>query len=276
MFKPSDIIIEQYLARTRDEFLRAHPGVGRDYVDVLERAGRMSLHHVARSNALYTNLESTLLVAEVALRILEGRQIERFDVSPDDWLHFMLGAFSSYVGFARGVVPGDNGRKLVISPDGATLELDRGQTDGVLLRDYIERSQMFIRQRFGATPLIDAERLAGVIELTRMPTPRTAPEDQDSWPALLRAAQTIALGSDPRFVQRSKKLFRQLEEAGFASKMGYENPADVIETYPQRFWKHLLPQITVALSYLKYTGGGQIWLARLNSRMLEEEHKKEA
>ena len=82
--------------------------------------------------------------------------------------------------------------------------------------------------------------------------------------------------ADPRFVQRSKKLYRQLEEAGFASKMGYKNPADVIDTYPQRFWKHLLPQITVALSYLKYTGGGQIWLARLNSRMLEEEHKKEA
>ena len=246
MFKPSEIIIKQYLAHTRDAFQRAHPGVGRDYVDVLERAGRMSLHHVARSNAVYTNLESTLLVAEVALRILEG------------------------------VVPGDTGRKLIISPDGETLELERGQTDGVLLRDYIERSQMFIRERLGATELIDAERLAEVIELTRMPTPRTAPEDQESWPALLRAAQTIALGADPRFVQRSKKLYRQLEEAGFASKMGYKNPADVIDTYPQRFWKHLLPQITVALSYLKYTGGGQIWLARLNSRMLEEEHKKEA
>jgi hypothetical protein len=274
MFKPSDIIIDDYLARLREEFVRAHPEAPRSYLDTLDRAGRVSLRHVARSNALYTNLESTLLVAEVGLRILEGRQIERFDVSADDWLHFMLGACSVFVGFARGVVPGDNGRKLVVSPDGRTIELERSQTDGCLLRDYIERGQMFIRQRFADTSPIDAERLAEMIELTRMPTPRTPPDDQESWPALLRAAQTIALGADPRFVQRSKKLYRQLEEAGFASKMGYTNPADIIDSYPQRFWKHLLPQITVALSYLKYTGGGQTWLARLNSRMLEEEHKQ--
>ena len=274
MFKPSDIIIDEYLARLRREFVVAHPEVGRTHLDVLERAGRISLHHVARTNALYTNLESTLLVAEVSLRVLEGRQIERFDVTPDDWLHFVLGSLSVFVGFARGVVPGDDGRKLVVAADGRTVELERSQTDGCLLRDYIERSQLFIRRRFAHTPPIDAERLAAMIELTRMPTPRTPPEDQESWPALLRAAQTIALGADPRFVQRSKKLYRQLEEAGFAAKMGYGNPADIIDSYPQRFWQHLLPQITVALSYLKYTGGGQTWLARLNSRMLEEEHKQ--
>jgi hypothetical protein len=274
MFKPSDIIIDEYLVRLREAFVAAHPEVERPYLDVLERAGRTSLHHVARSNALYTNLESTLLISEVGLRLLEGRQIERFDVTPDDWLHFVLGALCAFVGFARGVVPGDDGRRLVVSADGGTIELERSQTDGCLLRDYIERSQLFIRWRFADTPPIDAERLAAMIELTRMPTPRTGPEDQESWPALLRAAQIIALGADPRFVQRSKKLFRQLEEAGFAAKMGYASPADVIETYPQRFWKHLLPQITVALSYLKYTGGGQTWLARLNSRMLEEEHKQ--
>lgn len=273
MFKPSDIIIDSYLVHLREEFVRAHPGVGADYVNMLERAGRMSLRHVARSNALYTNLESTLMITEVVLRILEGRQIERFDVTPDDWLHMVLGSCCAFVGFARGVVPGDDGRHLVVSADGQTIELSRSQTDGCLLRDYIERSQMFIRQRFSTSPPIDADRLAEIIELTRMPTPRTPPDDPDSWPALLRAAQTIALGADPRFRQRSKKLYRQLEEAGFADKMGYKNPADVIDTYPQRFWKHLLPQITTALSYLKYTGGGQTWLARLNSRMLEEEHR---
>ncbi|MEE4300784.1 MAG: hypothetical protein V2J24_15200 [Pseudomonadales bacterium] len=273
MFKPSDIIIDEYLARLREAFVAAHPGVEQRHLHVLDRAGRMALHHVARTNALYTNLESALLISEVSLRIVEGRQIERFDVSPVDWLHFMLGSLSVFVGFARGVVPGDDGRKLVVSPDGRTVELDRSQTDGCLLREYVERSQMFIRRRYADTPPIDPERLAGMIELARMPTPRTPPEDQESWPALLRAAQIIALGADPRFVQRSKKLYRQLEEVGLAAKMGYANPADVIDSYPQRFWKHLLPQITVALSYLKYTGGGQTWLARLNSRMLEEEHK---
>lgn len=274
MFKPADIIIDDFVARLRDEFARAHPGATFEQRDTLERAGRLALTHVSRSNALYTNLDSTMLMAEVALRILEGRQIERYDVSVRDWLNFMLAALAAFTGFARGVVPGDKGRTLVISEDGKTLELERGRTDGALLRWYVPRSQMFVKHFFANEHEIDVEPIAEMISWTRMPTPRTPPKDLDSWGALLRASQTIGLGADPRFIQRSKRLFRQLEEAGFTRAMGYTSAADVVDTYPARFWEFLLPQLPVALSYLKYTGGGQLWLARLNAHMLEEEHRE--
>lgn len=274
MFKPADIVIDEYMQRLRDEFAQAHPGASFEERETLARAGRLALIHVSRSNALYTNLESTLLITEVALRILEGRQIERYDVTSRDWLDFVIASLSMFTGFARGVVPGDDGRSLVISEDGEKLELDRGLTDGYLMRWYVPRSRMFVRRFFATEPMLDAERIAEMISFTRMPTPRTEPDDLDSWGALLRAAQTIALGADPRFVQRSKRLFRQFEEAGFTEAMGYASAADVVDTYPQRFWEHLVPQIPSALSYLKYTGGGQLWLARLNAHMLEEEHRQ--
>lgn len=272
MFKPADIVIDEYLQRLASEFQRAHPGLSHDYTQSLDRAGRLALTHVARTNALYTNLDSTLLVTEVAMRVIEGRQIECFDVSPEDWLHFILGALCMYTGFVRGVVPGDKGRTLVTDPDGGTIELERSRTDGYLIGCYIARSQMFVRHYFRDDRLIDGERLAEMIAPTQMPTSKELDEDEASWGALLRAAQTIGLGADPRFRQRMKRMYRQLEEAGVAEKMGYRDAADVVETYPQRFWDHLLPQIQLALSYLKYTGGGQTWLARLNSQMLIEEH----
>lgn len=56
--------------------------------------------------------------------------------------------------------------------------------------------------------------------------------------------------------------------------MGDQSAADVVDTCPQRFWEHLVPQMPAALGYLKYTGAGQLWLARLNAHMLEEEHRQ--
>lgn len=274
MFKPADIIIDDFVMRLRDEFVRAHPAATFDQRETLDRASRLALTHVARSNALYTNLDSTLLIAEVSLRMLEGRQIECYDVTVHDWLNFMLASIASFAGFARGVVPGDKGRTLVVSPDGETVELDRGKTDGYLLRWYIPRSQMFVRHYYANEVELDAEFMAEIIAHTRMVVPKATDDDPHSWGALLRAAQTIGLGADPRFIQRSKRLFRQLEESGLAEAMGYSTAADVVDTYPDRFWKYLVPQIPVALSYLKYTGGGQLWLARLNSHMLQEEHRE--
>jgi hypothetical protein len=273
MFKPADIVIDDYLQRLTSEFQRAHPGLPHEYAQSLDRAGRLALTHVARTNALYTNLDSTFLVTEVAMRVIEGRQIECFDVTPEDWLHFILGSLCLYTGFVRGVVPGDSGRRLVTDAKGGTIDLERSRTDGYLLGCYIERSQLFVRHYFRGDRLIDGERLAALVEPTRLPASKTPPDDDEaSWGSLLRAAQTIGLGADPRFRQRMKRMYRQLEEAGVAERMGYRDAADVIETYPQRFWDQLLPQIQLALSYLKYTGGGQTWLARLNSQMLIEEH----
>ncbi|HSG90076.1 MAG TPA: hypothetical protein VLA56_12765 [Pseudomonadales bacterium] len=274
MFKPADIIIDDFVARLRDEFARAHPAASQQQRETLDRAARLAMTHVARSNALFTNMESMLLMCEVALSLLEGRQIERYDVTPRDWMNFVLAALSAYAGFTRGVVPGDVGRVLVVSEDGETVEMKRGLTDGFLTRWYVPRSQMFVRHYFANEKELDAGAIAEMIAETRTPTPRTPPADLNSWGALLRACQIIAQGADPRFIQRSKRLFRQLEEAGYTEKMGYVTAADVVDTYPARFWEFLLPQIPKALSYLKYTGGGQLWLARLNAHMLEEEHRE--
>lgn len=274
MFKPSDIVIDAYLERLGNEFRRAHPDAGSAALSTLNRSGRLALTHTARTNALYTNIDGCLLTTEVALRIIEGRQIELFDVSADDWLHFIVAALCSMTGFARGVVPGDKGRSLVIGPNGERFELGRGRTDGCLYPVYIDRGQLFVRHYFRTDPLLDAERLADYLDHMRFPLPKDDVEDRNAFGALLGSAQLIGHAADPRFRQRLKRFYRQLEEAGLAESMGYRNAQDVLDTYPQRFWTHILPRIDVALNYLKYTGEGQIWLARMNAHMLAEEHRE--
>lgn len=272
MFKPSDFVIDAYLDRLDDELRRAHPEAATAVGHTLRRAGRLALTHTARTNALYTNVDGVLLTTEVALRIIEGRQIECFDVAADDWLHFVIAALCSFTGFARGVVPGDRGRDLVVGADGQRLELDRSRTDGFLLSVYTERSRLFVRHYFRSDPLLDEERLADWIDYMRFPGIKEDVCDRHGFGALLGAAQLIGHTADPRFHQRLKRYFRQLDEAGLAEAMGYRSAQDVLDTYPQRFWEHILPQIEVALGYLKYTGDGLVWLARLNAHMLAEEH----
>lgn len=274
MFKPSDIVIDAYLDRLRDEFQRAHPDATHAAQTSLRRCARLALTHTARTNSLYTNLDGCLLTAEVALRIIEGRQVEHFDVSANDWLHFMVAALCVFTGFARGVVPGDRGRDLVVDADGKRFELGRGRTDGSLYPVYIERGQLFARHYFRTDPLIEAERIADYLDYMRFPFPKGELVDRGSFGALLGAAQLIGHAADPRFHQRLKRFYCQLEEAGLADIMGYRNAQDVLDTYPRRFWRHILPRIDVALSYLKYTGDGQIWLARMNAHMLAEEHRE--
>lgn len=274
MFKPSDIVIDAYLERLDKEFRRLHPDAPPAAAATLRRAGRLALTHTARTNALYTNMDGCLLTVEVALRIIEGRQIERFDVSAEDWLHFVVAALCVFTGFARGVVPGDRGRDLVVGGNGERFELGRGRTDGCLYPVYIERGQLFVRHYFRTDPTLDAERLADYLDHMRFPTPKADVTDRNGFGALLGAAQLIGHAADPRFHQRLKRFYRQLHEAGLAEAMGYRCAQDVLDTYPQRFWKHILPQIEVALSYLKYTGEGQLWLARMNAHMLAEEHRE--
>ena len=273
MFKPADIVIDAYLEWLAKEFKRAHPDVGIAELNTLERAGRLALTHTARTNALYTNLDGCLLTTEVAMRIIEGRQIERFDVSVSDWLHFIVASLCCFTGFVRGVLPGDNGRDLVAGPDNQRFRLDRGQHDGCLYPVFVDRGQLFVHHRFHDDPLLDTDRLAEYLDSLRWFPTRKPVEDLGTYSALLGGAQMIAHAADPRFQQRMKRFYRQLKEAGEAEQMGYANADDVIATYPRRFWKYILPQIELALSYLKYTGDGQLWLARLNSHMLVEEHR---
>lgn len=273
MFKASDVLIESFVERMAADYRTAFVSPERGHLEAIVGVARMALARMAFTNALYTNMGATLLHTQVSTDVLRGRMIERGDVSSSDWVHFLVASLCSLIGFVRGTVPGDKGRVLVIDGNGSTVDMPRGATDGVIYVHAVERAKLFVRHFFRNHPVIDGERVAECIEYTRFPALPDRNLETGNWPGLLRGAQTVAVVSDPRFTQRMKYFYLQLKEAGLAELLGYQSAADILGTFPSRFWQNLYPQIGDATSYLKYTGDGLAWLACMNAHMLEEEHR---
>ena len=72
-------------------------------------------------------------------------------------------------GYIRGVCRGDRNGAYVIGAEGGVVSLERGASDASLAPYHIERSKIAVRERFGSHPIINAERIARAIELTRIP-----------------------------------------------------------------------------------------------------------
>jgi hypothetical protein len=229
----------------------------------LEAAARLVIECLANSDALYHTFEHTLLVTLAGRDILRGRAL-REPTGPDDWLHFLLACLTHDIGYVRGVVDGDEADRFVINAAGESVTLSRGASDAALAPYHVDRSKLFILARFRTSELIDCERVARMIEFTRFPVP-TAHRDVelDSETGLVRAADLIGQLGDPTYIRKANALFHEFAEIGLARQLGYDSPADLIESYPGFFWSQVSGHIAPALRHLNVTIEGRRWIAQL-------------
>lgn len=274
MFRPSHVLIhatvDSLAENYRAQFNGGHPTHEAALVD----AARAALYRQSRTNALYTNLEASILLGHCAEDLLRGMAIQE-RVSSEDWLHFVLAALHTLVGFVREICPGDDGRECATNEFGDSVTLERGQTDGALWLYAVDRARLYVTTHYRDHEVIDADRIAAMIEYTRLPVPRADSAPQDQWPELLRAVQFVAAVANPRFYQRLKPLFEQLAESSLADRIGYSGATELRESYPRTFWQVIYPQIVCAVEYLKVTGDGMSWVANMNANMLVEEHRQQ-
>lgn len=273
MFRPSEIIIEAFVERLVSNHARMFPNADGQHREYLAQIARMALSRMTLTNATYTNLDQVVHTTQVAEDVLVGRIISRGDVSSADWIHFLTGALCYVIGFVRGTVPGDDGRVVVLNEEGDTFTLDKGKTDGAMWDFATDRSKYFVRHYFKQHPLIDGSFVADCIEYTRWPFVKGEKEDTDTWPGLLRGAQIVAVVSDPRFDARMKFFFMQLKDAGMDKQIKVKDGFELTQSFIYMFWDSLFPLSRDAIAYLKYTSDGLTWLANMNARMLEVEHR---
>ncbi|NJR32915.1 MAG: response regulator transcription factor [Chamaesiphon sp. CSU_1_12] len=76
-------------------------------------AARIALECIGNSDALYHNVEHTVMVTLVGQDILRGRRL-RTDVPPEMWLHVILAALTHDIGYLRGVCRGDTDHRLLV------------------------------------------------------------------------------------------------------------------------------------------------------------------
>jgi hypothetical protein len=174
MFNATEILIADFVDKLRAGYHRTYGGLKPDYEDIIAWAGSMALENIANSDALYHNVEHTILVALVGQEMLRGKHIREGGVSCEDWLHFIISLVCHDIGYVKGVCRDDRDREhLYATGQGDTMvELRPGASDASLTPYHVDRGKRFIEERFGGNRIIDANLIKRNVELTRFPVPK--------------------------------------------------------------------------------------------------------
>jgi hypothetical protein len=247
------------------------------YANIIEWTGRLALEIIANSDALYHNVEHTMLVTSVGQTILKGKHLKDGGVTPRDWMHFTMALLCHDIGYVRGTCKADKPGQYATGKDDQIVSISDKGTDAVLTSYHVDRSILFVHERFGNITLgndVDPDVIASYIEMTRFPVP-----DDDKHKAtntlggLVRAADFIGQLGDPNYLRKMPALFYEFEETGENQRIGYQSPADMRQGYTKFYWNVVVPYISDAIGYLKVTQDGKLWIANLYGHVHEVEHQ---
>jgi hypothetical protein len=231
----------------------------------------LSLECIGNSDALYHNVEHTMLVTLVGYDIMKGRALLTH-TTPGDYSHLLVACLLHDIGYVRGILKGDGIDGYVIDGRGNKINVPRGSSDAALLQHHVDRSKLFVMDRLSNHDHLDAERIARAIEFTRFPASTIEPDDDGNEEgSLVRAADLIGQLGDPQYLRKANALYYEFEEVGLNRQLGYESPADLTELYPQFYWKTVSPHVQTAIRYLNVTSSGRQWIANLYSNVFRAE-----
>src|SRR5215510_13595635 len=131
--------------------------------EVLPFAARLTLECIGNSDALYHNIEHTMLVTLAGHDILMGRMLLR-PTTAVDYANFILACLTHDIGYVRGIVQGDSEDSFVADLTGRTIRLPRGASDASLGPYHVDRSKLFVSERLDSVEDVDASRIARAIE----------------------------------------------------------------------------------------------------------------
>jgi hypothetical protein len=249
----------------KDRFGSSH---GR-LAELIPFAARLALECIGSSDALYHNVEHTMLVTLAGHDIFKGRAL-LMPSTPADYSNFIVACLTHDIGYVRGIVKGDEENGYVVDGTGRKVSLPRGSSDAALAPYHVERSQLFVLDRVAAVEELDGARIARAIGFTRFPySPDVKEIDEEG--SLLRAADLIGQLGDPHYLRKTNALYSEFEEIGLNKQLGYESPADLVDKYPQFYWNSISPHIQAAIRYLNVTSSGHQWIANLHSNLFRAE-----
>ena len=273
MFNPTAVVAASFGEHLAQTYLQYFSGRKSEYAAFIDGCARMILERLGNSDALYHNSEHTMMVTLVGQQIIRGQLITRA-VRPEDWLHYIVALLVHDIGYCRDICDGDTPDAVIINEAGDTICPPRGATDAILTPYHVERGKIYARQRFGQSNLIDEERIVAAIEYTRFPVPKDAAYAcTESEQALVRAADLIGQMADPFYHRKISGLFYEFAETGFAERLGYENPMDLMEQFPTFFWQQVQPLIGPAIRHLEQTMEGKQWVAQLYNHVFQASNR---
>ena len=240
-------------------------------VEMVPSIARIAIECIGNSDALYHNVEHTMLVTLVGHDILRGRALHSH-MPAEDYAHVIIACLTHDIGYVRGLFKADDKDGYVVDATGRKVALPRGASDASLMPYHVDRSKMFVMERIEGIAQLDNHRIARAIEGTRFPPSiPSEQEEADEEAALLRAADLIGQLGDPHYIRKANALYYEFEEAGVNRQLGYSSPADLVNLYPQFYWNSVAPHVQTAIRYLNVTSRGRQWIANLYSNVFRAE-----
>jgi hypothetical protein len=238
--------------------------------ELIPSVARLALECIGNSDALYHNVEHTMLVTLAGHDIMKGRALLA-PTTPNDYAHLIVACLMHDIGYVRGILNGDGDDGYVIDANGRKTQLPRGSSDAALMSYHVDRSKLFIMDRLAGSDVLDAARVAHALEFTRFPSCIQPNDPDDGEGVLLRAADLIGQLGDPHYLRKANALYYEFEEVGMNKQLGYTCPADLVDQYSQFYWDSVSPHIQTAIRYLNVTSSGRQWIANLYSNVFRAE-----
>jgi hypothetical protein len=264
--------LPELAADALEEFLRSYMrrrfASSQQLGELVPTAARIALECIGNSDALYHNVEHTLLVTLAAHDIFRGRALHDH-VTADDYAHVIIACLFHDIGYVRGLFGDDDVDGFVIDQAGGKVTLPRGSSDAGLMPYHVDRSKLYVMRRIEGIAPLDKQRIADAVEGTRFP-PREG-QEFDAEASIVRAADFIGQLGDPNYIRKANALYYEFEEVGMNRQLGYESPADIVNRYPQFYWNCVAPHIQTEIRYLNMTSSGRQWIGGLYGNVFRAE-----
>jgi hypothetical protein len=268
----SMMTLPELAADALEEFLGAYMrrrfATQTQLVDIVPGAARLALECIGNSDALYHNVEHTMLVTLAGHDILRGRALH-YNVTADDYAHIIIACLAHDIGYVRGLFRDDDADGFVIDAEGTKVTLPRGSSDASLMPHHVDRSKLYVMKRIEGMAPLNRQRIADAIEGTRFPPQQGQEFDDEA--SIVRAADFIGQLGDPNYLRKSNALYCEFEEVGINRQLGYDSPADIVNRYPQFYWNSVAPHIQTEIGYLNKTSSGRQWISNLYGNVFRAE-----
>ncbi len=272
-------VVKEYCTeQLREGYKRTYSELEPNLCNILVWTAHLTLENISNSDALYHDVDHTVMAALAGQAIIEGKHLSEGGVSPKDWAHFIIALLCHDIGYVKGICKGDKNDELAAGTDDQLIRVPAGSTDAMLAPYHVDRSKLFVQERFGRSLLnetegaIDVDLIRSYIEMTRYPiTDDASHKDTAGFGGLVRAADFIGQLADPNRLQKCTALFYEFEEIGLNKKLGYKKPGELRDQNARFFWKVANPYIQDALKYLRVTQEGKQWIANLQANVFGQD-----
>jgi hypothetical protein len=279
MINWQELTIDMFVEQLRTVYQRTYGDMESSFGRIIVWCGRLVLENISNSDALYHDIDHTIMVSLAGQAILEGKHLREGGITPLDWMHYMIAVLCHDIGYVKGICRNDTKDRFATGVGDEMVYISPEGTDVGLTPYHVDRSKLFVKERFGSrllqdmTKQLDADLIASYIEMTRFPSPPGEMyKDTKGFGGLTRAADFIGQLGDPDYLRKTPALYFEFQELGINEKLGYKTPNDMRKNYASFYWNSVDEYIQDALVYLRLTEDGKQWIANMHSHVFDSEH----